>query len=162
MRGARAPNAGKEQHARLGPRYLYGVFVPSTCTLEPAHRGCRRGTRGCVTVPVPMYPVPLLCTPDPARTPSFNGRANVSPSVPYTAQVPEYPLPPEFPWDSCSAPHVRRVPDPVRPRPDRSEAHHLPRSKVDRDDLVRPVERHVRVVRDRIEGDSLRSRLRCR
>ena len=37
-----------------------------------------------------MYPVPVPCTPDPARTPSFNGRANVSPSVPYTAQVPEY------------------------------------------------------------------------
>jgi len=163
MRGARSPSANtRNSIPRLGTSYLYGVFVPSTCTLEPAQRGRRRGTRGYVTVPVPMYPVPVPCTPDPAHTPSFSGRANVSPSVPYTAQLPSTATRRNSSGTRRSAPHVRRVPDPVRPRPDRSEAHHLPRSKVDRDDLVRPVERYVRVVGDRIEGDSLRSRLRRR
>jgi len=47
MHGVRGSSARTRGLAPvLGARYLYEAFVPRTCTLEPAHRGCRRGTRG--------------------------------------------------------------------------------------------------------------------
>src|SRR5258705_9919084 len=43
-------------------RTAYSYLVPVPGTLEPVINGCRASTRGFVTVPVPMYEVPVPCT----------------------------------------------------------------------------------------------------
>src|SRR5689334_5709317 len=61
----------------LVTEYLYAVAVPSTCTLEPVHRGRRGGTHGFPAVPVHMYSVLVPRTANSAA-PGLRGREGVA------------------------------------------------------------------------------------